>query len=235
MPPGFKPNELAPRYDVERFSEDQWHAYSGKRTAKLVSQHLSKHRDLPQSLLNAGSGVYELGIPGWTETAVDLFRNPINARNRAVQGNIESLPFPPRTFGAVVCVGEVLGYCDPQKAIPEFARVLTASGVLICDFGSTLSLRRLFTKEYGRAADLVTDEYNGTPERIWVYDRSYIESLLVSSGFKIVTSYGTHTWSALARRMGIPMSVALFIQEHLDWWKLPAAWADVRTVFAVRV
>ena len=41
MPSGFKPSELAARYNVEQFFEDAWHAYSGKRTAEFLRVHIA--------------------------------------------------------------------------------------------------------------------------------------------------------------------------------------------------
>jgi SAM-dependent methyltransferase len=235
MPPGFKPQELAARYNVEKFSEDDWHSYSGERTAKLISQNIRPIPDLPPLLLNAGAGVYELGIPGWQEIAVDLFEAPIRSRQNAVKGNIEDLQFPAEMFGAVVCVGEVLGYCDPQKVISEFGRVTVSSGILICDFSSTRSFRRWFRKGYGRAADFVTDQYNGSPEPIWIYHPSYIFSLLAAAGFRVKHTYGIHIWSALARRIGASSRSATQIQRRLKWLPIPSGWADVVTVVAVRI
>jgi hypothetical protein len=106
-------------------------------------------------------------------------------------------------------VGEVLGYCDPVSAIQEFSRVLAPAGLLICDFGSSLSTKRRFTESFGRAADLIVDHYNGSPEQIWIYHPDYICAALESSGFKIKKVFGTHTWSALARRFGVSIGLAI--------------------------
>ena len=234
MPPGFKPHELASRYNVESFREDAWHTYFGAKSAKIVADQLALCESHSRLLLNAGSGVYQIGSSDWSETAVDLFDAPIRGHQNAVCANIEDLPFGAGMFGAVVCVGEVLGYCDPAKAISEFARILTDSGILICDFGNSRSIRYLLKKHYGRSADLISDQYNGTPEPIWVYDPSYIKSLLISAQFSIRHVSGIHTWSALARRIGISTQKATNIQRRLDWLHLPAKWADVTVIVAVR-
>jgi ubiquinone/menaquinone biosynthesis C-methylase UbiE len=54
-------------------------------------------------------------------------------REYSVCTSVERLPFRENSMGAIVCVGEVLAYCDPAAAIGEFARVLVRSGLLICD------------------------------------------------------------------------------------------------------
>ena len=234
VPPGFKRDELRARYDVAAIHEDDWHSHSGERSSRFVADHLSQLRVPSYWLLNAGAGVYEIRLDAWEEVSVDLFTAPIQDRHYAICASVERLPFQASSFGAVVCVGEVLAYCDPAATISEFARVLAPSGLLICDFGSSRSFRHWFRASYGRAADLVSDYYNGTPEQTWVYDPAYMRSLLVSTGFNIKAKLGTHTWSALARRIGASVRTGLLVQRYLDWLRLPSSCADVTTIVAVR-
>lgn len=233
MPPGFKRDELKARYNVEAMYEDDWHAFCGAQTMKFLS-HLNLSRASSDWLLNAGSGVYETHMETWREIPLDLFVAPIRGRRRALCSSVEQLPFQPGVFGGIICVGEVLAYCDPARTIREFARVLAPSGILICDFGNSRSIRYWFRAMYGRAADLVTDSYNGTPERTWIYNPAYICSLLTSSGFNIKLKLGTHTWSALARRIGISIPFALCLERQLEWLQLPTGWADLTTIVAAR-
>src|SRR5205814_5756554 len=121
-----------------------------------------------------GSGVYEFRLTNWREVTLDLFVTPLAARTYPICATVEKLPFRDRTFAAIDCVGEVLGYCDPIAVLTEFARVIERSGLIIFDFGSSRSFRHLFTNSYGRAADILVDSYNRSPERIWVYDPKYI-------------------------------------------------------------
>lgn len=232
--PHFSREELKGRYDVTMLSEDAWHAYSGERTARLVTRYLAQCRAGSRFVLNAGSGVNALNVDSWEETCVDLFEAPIRSHKHAVCANVEQLPFAPESFGAVVCVGEVLGYCDAAQAISEFDRVLQPQGVLICDFGSTTSLRHWSTPVYGRAADIITDVYNGSPEPIWVYDPEYICSILRSKRFQVESLHGTHTWSSLIRRLGGQPSSAVKVEKILCHLPLPRSWADITTIVAVR-
>ena len=144
-------------------------------------------------------------------------------------------PFAGSTFSIIVCVGEVLAYCDPAKAIREFARVIANSGRLICDFRSSRSLRYLRSKTFGRAADLIHDEYNGTPEPTWVYDPQYIRAILHLAGFRIRSEFGIHTWSNLARRLGSSTELALTFQRYLASMPFPVKWADLITIVADRI
>jgi SAM-dependent methyltransferase len=233
--PGFKRDDLKMRYDVPVVYEDDWHAYSGEKTAAYIANYLSSFSPPSNWLLNAGAGIYAIGVNSWKEVSLDLFTLPIRNRQYACCASIEHLPFQAGAFGGIVCVGEVLAYCDPAATLTEFSRVLAPSGILIVDFGSTRSLRHWLKPPFGRAVDLIEDYYNGAPELTWVYDPKYIKSLLASFGFKIKARVGTHTWSALARRLGASATIAMFAQKHLDRVWLPATWADLTTIVAVRL
>jgi SAM-dependent methyltransferase len=232
--PGFTRDELKPRYDVGAIREDEWHSYSGDQTIRIIQAELSAFDHPPSWLLNAGSGIYAVRPHQWHEVRCDLFTAPIKGGGLSVCGSIEQLPFSDSAFGAIVCVGEVLAYCDPAASAREFARVLAPNGILISDFGNSRSMRRLLSSSFGRAADLVTDDYNGSPENTWIYDPDYILALLANLGFRVQKTLGTHTWSALARRLGCSPRLAVSIQRRLEWLRLPAATADVITVVAVR-
>jgi SAM-dependent methyltransferase len=232
--PGFKRHELRKRYDVVDIHEDRWHAYSGRKTAAILARYLSRGHARSNWLLNAGCGVYEISAVGWKEISVDLFTAPICGRRYSVCANVEQLPFRGSSVGGIVCVGEVLAYCDPATAIREFSRVLVPSGLLVCDFASSRSPRYWFRTPFGRAADLITDEYNGAPERTWVYDPGYITTLLESGGFVVGKTLGTHACSAIARRAGASPGLALRLQELLERLPLPARLADLTTIVASR-
>lgn len=231
---GFKRHELRDRYNVISIVEDRWHAYTGEKTAEIISRHIRQvHPSVPW-LLNAGAGIYRIGAAGWREIPVDLFLSPLRHRNGAICASVERLPLKPQIIGAIVCVGEVLAYCDPAAAIREFANVLAPGGTLICDFASSRSPRYWFKQTYGRAADLITDVYNGEPERTWIYDPRYIESLLQSAGFSIERTLGIHQWSALARRAGVSADFAVTVQRLLGKVRVPPRFSDLTTIVASR-
>jgi SAM-dependent methyltransferase len=235
VPARFTRKYLSTRYDVSIIREDDWHTYSAERTADSLRIHLAEVNTPSYWLLNAGAGVYEVKLAKWRELFLDLFAAPIQNRHPyAICGSVADLPIKSSTCGAVVCVGEVLAYCDPSTAIAEFARVLVPSGTLVCDFGNSRSFRYWFTHAYGRFADLVTDDYNGSPERIWVYDPDYITQLLVTQGFRIKAKVGIHTWSALARRCGLSMKAATNFQRKLEKIQFSRRWADIMMIVAER-
>lgn len=231
---GISRYDLKCRYDVSRIDEDEWHSYSGKRTLQFLSEQLAAVAAPERWLLNAGAGVYgDVGRP-CHEVSVDLFQTPLNGRENAVCANVERLPFRDGSFHIVICVGEVLAYCDPSAALSEFSRLLISPGILICDFGSSRSFRYLLSEHFGRAAEIVTEDYNGAPERTWRYDPAYILSLLEAYNLKPTKMIGTHTWSALAERVGLNRCNAISVQRACDWIPLPKSWADVITLAAVK-
>jgi SAM-dependent methyltransferase len=103
------------------------------------------------------------------------------------------LPFQPKSFGAIVCVGGELEFWDPATSISEFARVLGPSGILVCEFRSSRSFRHWFKAPYGRDVDLIPDCDNGVRRKTWIFDPCYIKNLLTSSGFQIRASMGMPT------------------------------------------
>lgn len=58
-----------------------------------------------------------------------------------VSGVAEQLPFPDRSFDAVVCVRVLHHIGDPRPAIAEFARVLRPGGVLVLEAANKRNLK----------------------------------------------------------------------------------------------
>jgi hypothetical protein len=121
VPPGFKRDDLRNRYDVSAIEEDDWHTYSGRRTSEFLTKQLALLGASANRLLNAGAGVYGNTTGQSSEISVDLFSTPMKGRKNAVCASIEKLPFSDGSFSCVLCVGEVLAYCDPAAAFAEFA------------------------------------------------------------------------------------------------------------------
>jgi SAM-dependent methyltransferase len=227
--PRFAREELQSRYAVACLDEDDWHRHSDLVTGAILEKYLyGAAIGASGWVLNAGAGVRQLGLP--REISLDLFSEPIANRRFPVCANVSQLPFPPSSFDAVVCVGEVLAYCDPARTISEFARVIRPGGRLIVDFGSTRSWRVFATSLHGRSASLLVSEYNGSEERTWIYDPQYITHLLDQAGFRIVAKQGAHVWSTLIRRLGLSLPVALRTERRL-WNRYDSIkWADTITI-----
>jgi SAM-dependent methyltransferase len=227
-------SDLRHRYNVPQIEEDSWHAFSERATNALIARYLPSPIRGSDLLLNAGCGSVSVRRPDWTEVRLDLFARPIQGTARPVCADLHRLPFASAVFSAVLCVGEVLGYCDPVIALRELARVMQPGATLIADFASTRSARYWWRVDYGKTAHMMVDTYNNSNERVWRYDPSYIASVLTSVGVAYVCMLGTHTWSAVLRRMGLPMRMSLCAQRWVRWPSLPTRMADVITIVAVR-
>lgn len=230
--PGFAREDLRARYDIKEVIEDDWHSHTDSVTKSVLARHLQS-LDLGKEdwVLNAGAGVTNLHLQEGSELPLDLFSAPIADRKHAVCGSIVQLPFKSHVFRAAVCVGEVLAYCDPNDAIMELARVVRPGGIIICDFGSTKSWRHIGTSRFGRAAVVLSSEYNGSDERTWIYDPSYILRLMTKHGLVVRFMYGAHAWSTIARRFGISTRVALAVEQRLQ--RVVDVWERSDTVTVV--
>jgi SAM-dependent methyltransferase len=233
--PGFPRDELRKRYDVTSIDEDEWHSFEDERRRSFLNSTLPSDQLGSRYLLNAGAGVHVLNLEAWSVISVDLFSRPLSCHPVGVCASITNLPFAGTTFGAIACLGEVLGYCDPANAFEEFARILVPRGMLIFDFMSTCSSRYWFNSIYGRAADIVSVDYNGDPENIWIYDPKYIRSLLVRSGFTVCKEKGVCGWAALLQRAGLKTSVALKVAARLAMVTSNSRWSDLTIVAAQRL
>lgn len=225
-------SKLEKRYNVSKYSEDDWHLYVEKRTDSILKNHIMTPAGENLFLLNVGCGAYARGSSEWTEINLDLFTAPLMSKSYPVCADACHLPFRDNAFAAVVCVGEVLSYVDPVQVLREIGRIIIPSGTVIIDFGNSKSLRHLFLPTYGRRADLISVPYNGYPENTWVYQPEFIKEALRETGLSVKKTYGTHTWSCLALRCGIEERMALKIQNLLNWVPAPWSWAETITMVA---
>jgi SAM-dependent methyltransferase len=166
--------------------------------------------------LNVGAGCIEYVIPGMTEISVDLFANPISDRPHPVCANVESLPFSNCSFDRVICLGEVLGYCDPQIAIKEMTRSLKPGGQIIFDYWSTRDIKKFITLSDRKAVDLFKDIYNGSEEVIWRYDGNYIREILDYNLIQIDQIHKIHNWSSVGKMLKMSDDVSLFLESALQ-------------------
>ena len=229
---GFHRHEIAPRYDIQTIHEDPWHQHSTDITYNFLRKWKPESQDARESwVLNAGSGIYRLKWEGWREVVADLFAAPLHDHLLAVCCDIQQMPFKTSAFHAVVCVGEVLSYCSPSKAISEMRRVLKPGGTLFLDYSSSIGARHWFRESYGRAAHKVTVPYNLKPEQVWVYNPQYIAALLHDNDFTIRSVLGIHGWSSLCERLHVPIPIGVRIEVPLSRFA-PLRLADTVIVVA---
>jgi SAM-dependent methyltransferase len=117
-----------------------WYFHALNRRVTHWLQQLSGQQSL--KVLDAGCGTGGLinavrrANPKWTATGLDF--SPVAcalARERTsaeiVEGSITELPFPDRSFDAVVSADVVCQVADPARALSEFARVVRPGGAVL--------------------------------------------------------------------------------------------------------
>lgn len=188
-------NEIKTFYDqVENVwpENDEWHTVNQNEIRKYI--HTFKLENC--KVLNAGSGgsTYGLNIEMYH---ADIVENKIKDKKHYVVCSIEDMPFEDCSFDVVICVGSVINYCDPIKAITELSRVLKTNGIMILEFESSYSFEYRKTKIYRANANIVTTKYFDKPHKLWVYSAKYIANILTSNRISIIDTYSFHILSSL--------------------------------------
>lgn len=196
-------NEVAKSYDLIQNIwpiNDKWHTYNQQQIVNSL-----KHAGLlsipnESKILNAGSGGSAYSMNESNMYHVDLAASKIINKKHCHVGNIESLPYDNCFFDVIICVGEVVNYCDAPKVILEFSRVLKKDGILILEYESTNTLELIFRKEFNCPRLLWETFYQGHPEWIWYYSDDYIINLLSIYSFNVLNNYQFHILSILVYR-----------------------------------
>jgi len=98
----------------------------------------------------------------------------------------EELPFECQSFDHVVCLGALLYFKDPIKAMHEIRRVIKPGGALVL---RTVNASNLYTSHTGKKLD---------PSSENLYKMDELEKLISDSGFEIKTSFAYGLWPPIA-------------------------------------
>jgi SAM-dependent methyltransferase len=179
---------------------DPWSVHTEKYLGEFVQDTIQiQSSDL--RVLNAGSGNndYGLSAQNWCVNAdwsVQLCRN----LNRAVVGDVETLPFHSNIFDVTLCVGAVLNYTEPYVAIPELFRVTRAGGLVIIDFQTSSTAELLFTSVWGKRVSVVEREYANRIDKTYLFSLNHIVNLVNAANGTVIDISRYHTTAALWRR-----------------------------------
>lgn len=197
-------DEVAKSYDLIQEIwpiNDKWHTYNHQQIVKSLTRSGIYSLSRDSKILNAGSGGESYFLSEDSLYHVDIAASKIIGKKHFYVGSIEKLPFEDCFFDAVICVGEVINYCDADKVIAEFSRVLRAGGLLILEYESTNTLELIFRKEFNSPRQLWKTFYQGHPEWIWYYSDEYLMKTISSNGFAITKNYQFHILSIFIYRL----------------------------------
>lgn len=188
------------RYDVSDLQEDSWHVHTDMNNYGVLDNIFDKHK--VESVLNVGCGTALVKFPCFTVN-VDLFVEPLRRQQHAVCADAHILPFQDEAFDLAVCIGEVSGYCQASKLLPELCRVTKQGGLVVVDFASTNSFFHLLKRSYRKLASMARMKYIGRDEVTWAYSPEYIASLLQRANMTISQVKSYHIASSLLLRIGV--------------------------------
>jgi hypothetical protein len=181
---------------------DKWHRITALRIREAIDEFYHTTNIHPQDLVvNLGSGGMDHGIPARRHIHLDIAIGRLCHVKHAIGASINEIPFKKCSASLLLCVGGVLNYADPCKAIPEMAATLQKGGHLILEFESSRSLDFSFAEVFGQPSAMVETFYNGQRERIRVYSEDFIVGLLKRSGISVVRSKRFHILSPLFYRL----------------------------------
>jgi SAM-dependent methyltransferase len=144
-------------------------------------------------------------------THLDLFESKVATTQQRLIANIGNIPTENSSFDVVICVGSVINYADPVRAIREFSRVLRTGGLLIVEYERSASSEHLWNKRSWRSCLRVKTFYGSLATYLWVYGDGFIDGLLLASGFKPITEFRFHALSsAVLAATNSPRIASLF-------------------------
>jgi len=115
-------------------------------------------------------GVDPCSYPDWA-----VFRSPnVDCRSEVYA---EDLPFEDKAFDAVACMGALLYFKDPGKALSEVRRVLKPGGRIVV---RTVNRNNLYTRSTGLPLDAQAPN---------LYSRDELVRLLSDGGFNVIDTF----------------------------------------------
>jgi ubiquinone/menaquinone biosynthesis C-methylase UbiE len=199
------PTEVAKKYNlIDKVwdTNDKWHVVTHNMIKNFIWNvvlELTGWRNF--KILNAGSCGYSYDLNEDNIIHIDIAGDKLRNFKKSITASVEAIPLPNHSVDVVICVGSVLNYCDPIKALNEFARVLDRHGYLILEFENSYTLELLGTSSFNKKATLEETFYNGQKEKIWFYAESYIRELTRINGFELISMKRCHILSPLIYRL----------------------------------
>lgn len=181
---------------------DAWHRHTYLREKKIIEKWLDNNANDSMTILNAGSGGTEYKTGGKV-IHLDIIEEYISRYEHYIVGSVERIALSDNSVDGIICVGSVINYCDAQKVIIEFSRILNPGGFLILEFERSNSAEFLWTKNYGNAVFWKTYHYNGQIHPMWLYSEKHIRLLFRQYNIRVIDCRRIHCFSSLLNRFGV--------------------------------
>ena len=178
---------------------DPWHMVSFQRISSLVSACAIPPSDY---VLNAGSGGNAYGLVNRMHH-VDIAGEKISKEKEYTIASIENIPLQDGLFDTILCVGTVINYCNPERVISEFRRLLKHGGRLILEFENSKSYEYCGREAYCRKSAVIECLFQGELHRNFVFLPEYIETILAQNGFSVRKKSYFHILSTWALHLGL--------------------------------
>ena len=117
-------------YDQISRGYPELHRQEQLKKLQIIRQHLTL--EPTDTLLDVGCGpgysfeVFDCDVTG-VDSSKELLRR---AHEKTVHANAEKLPFPDKSFDAVICVTALHNFEHPDKALKEMKRVCKRTGAI---------------------------------------------------------------------------------------------------------
>ena len=192
---------------------DNWSEHTKRSIGEFVREFVPATNGL---ILNAGCGGNDYGLSNATCVNLDISMRQCRMLKLPVRGDIENIPFPGDLFDVTMCVGAVINYVAPEKAIPELIRVTRPGGLILVDFESSHSAEIMFSQHWRKPLTVIERMYVDHMDKTYLYSPAHIRSLFEQTRSTVLSMRGYHVATAMWERIFTKMLIprAAFVVDR---------------------
>lgn len=178
---------------------DNWSTHTKRSIGEFVRAVVPTRAGL---LLNAGAGGNDYGLSEqMTCINLDISLRQCRTLKLPVLGDVEHMPFADGLFDVTLCVGAVINYVHPEKAIPELVRVTRPGGLILVDFESSYSAEIMFAPQWRKPLTVIERMYIDHMDKTFLYSPRHIREIFEHTGSCVIAMRGYHIASAMWERI----------------------------------
>jgi SAM-dependent methyltransferase len=178
---------------------DGWSTHTKRSIGEFVREVVPAVDGL---ILNAGCGGNDYGLSGRaTCVNLDISMRQCRTLKLPVLGDVENIPFPDDLFDVTICVGAVINYVRPDKAIPELSRVTKPGGLILVDFESSHSAEIMFSRHWRKPLTVIERMYVDHMDKTYLFSPALIRQMFEQARSTVVAMHGYHIATAMWERV----------------------------------